>query len=161
MPALTKLPGVPVYLPFSSPPAFVAEVKKAGGAERSSKEPVDICKDAFLTGELGQSIHEQSLILRTPRGLVVLTGCSHPGIVPILERAKEAGKADLYAVIGGFHLLQHSESAVKEIIGRFKDLGVSKVAAAHCTGPRSIELFREAYGSGFLEAGAGRVIEIP
>jgi 7,8-dihydropterin-6-yl-methyl-4-(beta-D-ribofuranosyl)aminobenzene 5'-phosphate synthase len=154
------VPGVPVYLPYSAPPALVASVKKAGGAGRSSKEPADICKDAFLTGELGQEIREQSLVLRTPKGLVVLTGCSHPGIIPILERAKEAGGQGIYAVIGGFHLLQHTEPAVKQIISRFKELGVARVAAAHCTGPRSIELFREAYGPGFIEAGAGRVIEI-
>ncbi len=50
----------------------------------------------------------------TTKGLVVVTGCSHPGIVDIVKRAKEIGKKDIYLVVGGFHLMRHSELAVKK-----------------------------------------------
>ncbi len=117
-----------------------------------------VCRNVSLTGTMGDQIMEQSLVISTPKGLVVITGCSHPGIVPILERAREVGKDKIYAVLGGFHLLQHSDPAVAEIVGRFRALGVEKVGASHCTGAKAIAAFRSAYGSDFIELGAGRVV---
>jgi 7,8-dihydropterin-6-yl-methyl-4-(beta-D-ribofuranosyl)aminobenzene 5'-phosphate synthase len=155
---LPKMPGVPVWLPHSSPPALRDSVRQAGGAVFSSEAPQAICRDATLTGELGGQIKEQALVLRTPRGLVVVVGCSHPGIVPILEKAHEIGSEKIFAVIGGFHLLQHPEAAVAEILARFRQLQVAKVGATHCTGAKQIEQFRQAYGVDFVEMGAGRVV---
>jgi 7,8-dihydropterin-6-yl-methyl-4-(beta-D-ribofuranosyl)aminobenzene 5'-phosphate synthase len=155
---LPKMPGVPVWLPHSSPSALRDTVRQAGGVVFSSEASRSICRDATLTGELGEQIKEQALILRTTRGLVVVTGCSHPGIVPILEKAREIGMQRICAVIGGFHLLQHPEAAVAEILARFKGLEVARVGATHCTGAKQIEQFRQAYGADFIEMGAGRVV---
>jgi len=155
---LPKMRGVPVYLPYSAPSALQEGVRQAGAVASGSKAPVMICKDVWLTGELGEQIKEQALVVRTARGLVVIVGCSHPGIVQILEKAKDIGKQDLLAVVGGFHLLEHSEAAVAEIIAQFKQLGVARVGATHCTGETQIEQFRKAYGANFIEMGVGRVV---
>jgi 7,8-dihydropterin-6-yl-methyl-4-(beta-D-ribofuranosyl)aminobenzene 5'-phosphate synthase len=156
--ALPRMPGIQVYLPFSSPESLTRSVRQAGAIPVQRKEPVTLCKNVFLTGEMGDQVKEQALVIRTPQGLVVLTGCSHPGIVTIIEKAREVGKENVYAVVGGFHLLQQPEAAVEKIIAQFKQLGVRKVGAAHCTGIPQIEQFRKAYGADFLETGAGRVI---
>jgi len=123
-------------------------------------KPVEICKNVFSTGEMGTQIKEQSLILNTSKGLVVITGCAHPGIVDIVRRAKEMIDKNIYLVFGGFHLMQKSEVEVKNIISQFKDLGVEKVGATHCTGERAIQLFKQAYGDDFVQMGVGRVIKI-
>ncbi len=67
---------------------------------------------------------------------------------------------NIYLVCGGFHLLNKSEEEVKKIISQFKDLGVQKVGATHCTGDQAIELFKEAYKENFVKMGIGKVIRI-
>jgi 7,8-dihydropterin-6-yl-methyl-4-(beta-D-ribofuranosyl)aminobenzene 5'-phosphate synthase len=151
---------VTVYLPISFPDEFVSGVEKAGAKVVSVDNPVEICKGVSLTGEMGGLIKEQSLIVETSKGLVVITGCAHPGIVGIVKKAKEMIDKEIYLVCGGFHLLSKSEDEVKEIISKFKDLGVMKVGATHCTGDKAIELFKEAYKENFIKMGAGKVIRI-
>ena len=151
---------VTVYLPASFPDEFVSRVKKAGVKVVPVDKPVEICKGVSLTGEMGVQIKEQSLILNTSKGLVVITGCAHPGIVGIIKKAKEVIDKEIYLVCGGFHLLSKSEDEVKEIINEFKYLGVMKVGATHCTGDRAIELFKEAYKENFVQMGVGKVIRI-
>jgi len=151
---------VTVYLPASFPDEFVSRVEKAGAKVVPVDKPVEICKGVSLTGEMGVQIKEQSLILNTSKGLVVITGCAHPGIVDIVKRAKEVVDKKIYLVCGGFHLMNKSEDEVKEIIREFKDLGVMKVGASHCTGDRAIELFKEAYKENFVQMGVGKVIRI-
>ncbi|MCJ7485923.1 MAG: MBL fold metallo-hydrolase, partial [Candidatus Aminicenantes bacterium] len=94
----------------------------------------------------------------TSRGLVVVTGCAHPGIVGIVEKVREITGRPIEAVLGGFHLVQTGDAEIGRIIGRFKELGVARVGASHCTGDRAIALFREAYNDRFIELGAGRVL---
>jgi len=157
---LGKNNKVTVYLPVSFPDAFAKRVIKSKAKVVSVDEPVEICKNVFSTGEMGTRIKEQSLILNTSKGLVVITGCAHPGIVDIVKRAKEVIDKDIYIVFGGFHLLNKSEIEVKRIINQFKDLGVIKVGATHCTGDRAIKLFKQAYGDNFIQMGVGRVIKV-
>jgi 7,8-dihydropterin-6-yl-methyl-4-(beta-D-ribofuranosyl)aminobenzene 5'-phosphate synthase len=151
-------PNVSVYYPVSFSNAFFQSVRKAHAKPVPVNEPVEICKDVFLTGEMGTEIKEQSLILKTPEGLVVITGCSHPGIVEILERTKTLHTEDIYMVFGGFHLMQHSSEAVRMIIKRFKELGVKKCGATHCTGDPQIELIKNAFGPDFVTMGVGKVV---
>lgn len=151
---------VTVYLPASFPDEFFRRVEKAGSKAVAVDKPVEICKDVTLTGEMGDRIKEQSLILNTNKGLVVITGCAHPGILKIVKKAKEILNKKIYLVFGGFHLLQKSEGEVKKIINQFKDMGVLQVGPTHCTGDQAIELFKEAYGENFVQMGVGRVIKI-
>lgn len=157
---LNKNNKVSVYFPTSFFDRYAERVKEKGAKAVRIDKPVEICKDVFLTGEMGEQIKEQSLILDTNKGLVVITGCAHPGIVSIVKRAKEILDKEIYLVLGGFHLLRKSEAEVKEIIKDFRALGVLKVGASHCTGDRAIELFKEEYGKNFVRLGTGRVIEI-
>ncbi len=100
---------------------------------------------------------EQFLVLETPKGLVVITGCAHPGIVQIVQKAKEMLEKDVYFVIGGFHLLNDSDSQVRSKIGQFRSMGVQKVGASHCTGDRAIALFEQEYGNDFVPSGVGQL----
>ncbi len=151
---------VTVYVPVSFPDSFKQRVKDSGAKIVSLDEPVEICNKVHLTGEMVGPANEQALIIDTSKGLVVITGCAHPGIVDMVKRAKEMIKKDVYLVLGGFHLVSKSEAEVKEIIREFKELGVQKVGATHCTGDLAIGLFKKAYEENFVQLGVGRVIQI-
>ena len=156
---LEKKSGIPVYLPYSFPGEFIDKVKDAGASVILTNKPVEICKDVFSTGEIEGPVNEQSLIVKTNKGIVVVTGCSNPGIVKIVKKAQEIMGEEIYLVFGGFHLMRHSEKDVKEIISQFRELGVKKCGATHCTGDKQINLFKEAYGNDYIEMGTGRVLE--
>lgn len=98
-----------MYHPTSFSKAFVNTVEKKGESI-PVVQPVEILKDVYLTEELGDEIEETSLILKTAEGLVVITGCSHPGIDKILEKTKEILDEDIYMVFGGFHVMNQSDS---------------------------------------------------
>lgn len=154
-------PDVSVYLPVSFPSTFVRKVEQHKAHVKNVDDPVEICENVFLTGEMGVRIKEQSLIINTQRGLVIVTGCSHQGIVNILKRAKKIMDRPIYLVFGGFHLGDTPDSDLKKIIQNFKELGVEKCGATHCTGDKAIGMFKKAFGENYMSVGTGKVFEIP
>lgn len=158
---LGRNPTVEVLFPVSFGTAFADKVAKPGAAPRTVDKPVEICRNVFLTGEMGDRIKEMSLVLDTPRGLVVVTGCSHPGIVSILKRAKEIRNKPIHLVFGGFHLGSTPDAGIRDILAAFKELGVERCGATHCTGDHQIAMFKEAFGDRYQPMGTGRIIEIP
>ncbi|MCK4649568.1 MBL fold metallo-hydrolase [bacterium] len=151
---------VEVYLPSSFPQEFTHRVNKSGVKVIKVDAPVEICKDVYSTGQLGFFVREQSLILKRDRGLVVITGCSHPGVANIAKRASQILNNKIYLITGGFHLSGATEGEIKKIIGELKALEVEKIAPNHCTGERAMEMFRKAWGKNFLEAGCGAKIHL-
>jgi 7,8-dihydropterin-6-yl-methyl-4-(beta-D-ribofuranosyl)aminobenzene 5'-phosphate synthase len=158
---LEEKPDVSVYLPQSFPDDFVGKVEKTKAKVVRVNEPVEICKNVFLTGEMGDQVKEQSMILNTAKGLVIVTGCSHPGIVNIVKRAGKILDKDIYLVFGGFHLMRHPGKEVNDIIREFGELGVMKCGASHCTGDNPIQMFKQAFGDNYVKIGTGRVLEVP
>ncbi len=151
---------VKVYVPVSFSDNFKNGVRGYGCELIEVTVPVTICDGIATTGELGTSIKEQSLLVNTSAGLVVITGCAHPGIVSIVRMAKELTNTEVYLVIGGFHLGGASISQLSSIIQEFKDLGVRNVAPCHCSGDRTRKMFQEQFNSGYIEAGVGKIVEI-
>ena len=125
-----------------------------------SDEPQRLLGGVLSTGKMGITIEEQSLLVNTAKGWVIFTGCSHPNVADIVERAKEVTKGGIHLVMGGFHLPGYEEPVIKGIIRRFRQAGVEKVAPSHCTGEPAFRLFKEEYGEDYLETGVGSVIEI-
>lgn len=146
-----------VYLPRSFPASFKDQVRAVTQLVEVH-EAMDISDGLYTTGEMGAGIIEQALVLPTPKGLVVITGCAHPGIVAMVSRAKEVAGDEVYLVLGGFHLGGASKAGIEGIIADFKQLGVQKVAPCHCTGDTAIGLFRDAYREDFVQNGAGTVL---
>lgn len=120
--------------------------------------PTRICRCVYSTGTMGTAIAEQALLIPTDKGTIVITGCAHPGIVNIVKKAAELTGQEILLVMGGFHLLGHTEEQVKRIVSQFKELGVQYAGPCHCTGERAIELFAEEYGDRFVKMGTGRII---
>ncbi|MBN2396995.1 MAG: MBL fold metallo-hydrolase [Deltaproteobacteria bacterium] len=157
---LEKQPDISVYFGDSFPASFTRDISGQGARPVRVRGPVEICPRVFSTGEIEGPPPEQALVLDTQKGLIVITGCSHPGIVTILKRARELFDKEIYLACGGFHLAGTSEGAVRNIIANFKKLGVQNCGPTHCTGDRAIALFREAYGKNCIPMGVGRVIRI-
>ena len=114
----------------------------------------------FTTGELHNRIEEHSLVIETSLGLVLVTGCAHPGIVKIIRRAMELFDEKVYLAMGGFHLRSKNEEEIVAILNQFRLLGVEKVAPSHCTGDLAVEMFAEEYGQDFIHSGVGKVIHV-
>ena len=123
-------------------------------------DPVEILPGMFSTGEFSGSVPEQGLVVETPAGIVVITGCAHPGIVRMVQRASEIVNSEIALVIGGFHLSGYNPGYIDTIIADFRSMGVKQVAPTHCTGEQQIAQIAEAYGEDYIPGGAGRVIVI-
>jgi len=149
-----------VYLPKSFRERFKAGVKQRGAGVAEVGEAVEICERVYTTGELGQSIKEQSLVIRTDEGLVVITGCAHPGVVHIVEKARELFGKDVYLVMGGFHLGGASSATLRQIVDDIQGFGVKHVAPCHCSGDSARKMFAEAYGEDFIRVGVGKSLEV-
>lgn len=154
---LTKNPDSTIYFPVSFSSGFKEKYSAKG---ITISESTEVCKDTHSTGEFGTWMKEQSLVLKTTKGLVVITGCAHPGIVKTIEKVKELFKEEINLVMGGFHLAGWSDSELKEVINNFKGLGVKRAAPSHCSGERTIELFKQEYGENFVKLGVGRKLAI-
>ena len=126
----------------------------------------EVSSGIYSTGQIegdykNSSMLEQSLVVRAGEGLAVVTGCSHPGIVNIIERVGELFPGErILLVVGGFHLGAAGREEVFSIARKLREMGVEKVAPAHCTGEEAISIFEEVYGDDFISAGAGKVMEI-
>jgi len=153
-------PKVTVYMPESLPQSVKNIVKTSGSQLVEVKKPVKICQNVYSTGELGTFIKEESLIIKTSKGLVVVTGCAHPGIVDIVIEAKEMLKTDVYLVLGGFHLCWMNQLQVNRIINGIKGQDVVKVAPCHCSGDIARKLFERAYGKDFILIGVGKKLKV-
>ncbi len=147
----------PVYVPDSFPTDFKQQFKAIG-----VRDPMILPDREFLTtGELPAGpITEQALIVKTDRGLIILTGCAHPGIVNIVRRAKEISGERILLVMGGFHLIQTPATEVEKVAKELRVLGVERIAPSHCTGEPAIEIFKKEYGADFVPSGAGKILHI-
>ena len=149
---------VTVWMPASFPRRFDDLVARQGANMVRVREAQPVCEGVYSTGEMGRSTVEQGLVLDTDRGVVVITGCAHPGVADMVARAHEGVEGELLLVVGGFHLGSASRQRIESIISRFRALGVQYVGPTHCSGETAKRLFKEKYGENYLDVGAGREI---
>lgn len=148
-------------------PASREELESAGAVFDLSKEFRHIAPGVLLTGEVprvsdfeigdqglyydcaGQELDntpdDQSLVLETEKGLILVLGCCHSGLINTIEHvASLTGRRDIYAVVGGTHLGFCGQDQVSKTIKGLRQFGINKLAVSHCTGfAASSRLFRE------------------
>jgi 7,8-dihydropterin-6-yl-methyl-4-(beta-D-ribofuranosyl)aminobenzene 5'-phosphate synthase len=159
-PALGPRPGLPVFYAEGFNPAVVDRLKISGAKRVAVSKSVDVGPGVRTSDEFGGAIKEDALLLDTADGVIVIVGCSHPGIVPMLQQVKASTGRPLYAVIGGFHLLETPLNEVARMVAAFRELGVGRVGPTHCTGPDAIRLFKDAYGDHHIAGGVGTVVTV-
>lgn len=157
---LEKRKDLPLYIPASVEENFLQKYQEFKGHTIAVSEPVELCDGVLITGEMGITIKEQSLLIETDKGLVIVTGCSHQGVDNIVKKATQLSDEKIYLLFGGFHLLRHSEKEIEDIIDIFLSSGVQKCGATHCTGEEATIMIKEAYGENFVTIGAGNKIQL-
>jgi 7,8-dihydropterin-6-yl-methyl-4-(beta-D-ribofuranosyl)aminobenzene 5'-phosphate synthase len=128
-------------------------------------ETVEIAPDIHLislisdkTGTL--ELHELSLAINTPEGMVLVVGCSHPGIDKIVEAASTINPR-IHLIAGGLHLVVASDSDTGKIVTALHDTyKVQYIAPGHCTGEPAFTALRRTFGGRYLYAGLGTTLAL-
>lgn len=102
---------------------------------------------------------EIALGIITEKGLVVIVGCSHAGIVNILSEIEKKMNMHIHAVIGGTHLVDADEDRIQKTMEYFDEKKIEVVAVSHCTGEKACALLSEHYGKKFIVNNTGNVME--
>ncbi len=152
--------GLKVVYPASFPQTLKDKIEAAQAKSIPVSQPLEFSPGLFSTGELGTTIKEQSLIIKTTKGPVLITGCAHPGIVNIARVATDLAEDPLRLVLGGFHLGARSTEEVRKIATQLHDLKVKQIGPCHCTGKLAIDVLKEAFGNTGLEVMAGTRINL-
>jgi len=147
--------------------ALRQEYEATGGRFIEHEEAAEIFPGAWLTGPVPRKYPEhnwsstgkvqtaaglvedtipedQSLVLNTPEGLVVVTGCGHAGIINILTFAREQfPNQPVQAVVGGLHLFPATDEQLNWTADKLKEFKVANLIGAHCTGIEAVYRIRE------------------
>jgi len=101
---------------------------------------------------------DQSLVIKHPKGLVVVLGCAHRGMINTLLHAREiTGENRIYAVVGGTHLYPKNKEQVNQSVEALKEMKVERVGVSHCTGFPASRRLADTFGSHFFLNTAGTV----
>ena len=146
------------------------EYEALGGTIIEQAKPVELFPGVWLTGPVprvypernwsvtGQVVtpagqvedtipEDQALIFNTDRGLVMLSGCGHAGIINILDYARHIVRAaPVYAAIGGFHLFAADDAKLDWTAAKLHDMGIQNILGAHCTGLHTVYYLKDKLG---------------
>lgn len=107
-------------------------------------------------------LDDYSLVLKTSRGLVVLLGCAHAGLINIIEHAiTQTGEERIHAILGGTHLGFSPEPQLEQTIPVLKKYRVELLATSHCTGQRPIARLASEFGKAFAFGHVGFILSMP
>jgi len=161
------------------------EIERLGGVWILSKDPIHLMPGVFTLGEItkeekvefekkattglyrlekGRVVPDEvedeiGLAVNTKKGLVVIGGCSHPGIVSMVQKAiKISGNDQVYAVIGGFHLIDAEDRRIQNTVSVLKKMGTKKVYTGHCTGSKAENMFANEFGKDFEKLHSGKIM---
>lgn len=166
-----------------SVPVSRAELEQAGADFELSSEFRTIAPQIHLTGEVPRTTtfetgdqglycdcagqvrdatpDDQSLILETTKGLVLLLGCCHSGLINTLEHSiRKTGRRDIYAIIGGTHLGFCRPGQLEATISRLHTLGIQKLAVSHCTGFAASTRLQREFPKEFQLASVGYTLQV-
>lgn len=164
---LKKKKGLTVYACSHFSREFKQKVKDLQGVLVEIDKFKEISKNIFVSGEMpgayhGQYMPEQALIIKTKKGMSIMTGCAHPGIVKMVRIIKEKFPGErIYSVFGGFHLKEEGDKRAIEIVTeRFKEMKVEKTGPTHCSGSEAERIFKDKYGNDFIPIKVGQALEV-
>jgi len=106
-------------------------------------------------------LRELTLALNTPRGLVLVVGCSHPGVEEILSAAS-AVNSHVHMLLGGLHLVKTPDAEIERLAIALHDKWkIDRIAPGHCTGEPAFAKLKQVFGDSYLYAGLGSRVDIP
>jgi len=106
-------------------------------------------------------LRELTLALNTPRGLVLVAGCSHPGVEEILSAAS-AVNSHVHMLLGGLHLVKTPDGEIERLASALHDKWkIDRIAPGHCTGEPAFAKLKQVFGDSYFYAGLGSRVDIP
>lgn len=160
-------PDPKIYIPLGWTVSYLDE--READYEILETTPEMIAPGIYTTGSMpgvdpyttsATDFYEQSLILDTPRGLIVLASCSHPGILAIVEKAESMfPDRPIAMLMGGFHLKSSENDEIQMVIDELMEKDIQYISTTHCTGGRGVDLFKEAYGERYVDFLTGVTVE--
>lgn len=158
---LKKNTHVKIYYPQSFPAEIVDIIINSGADSSPVSELKEILPDIYTLGEIQGKIPEQSLIIKSPLGLVVITGCAHPGITNILEKVKSNFPEEtIYLTLGGFHMHRFTNEEINEVIKKMTAINILNVAPTHCSGDTARRALEDVFVGKYIQIGVGKVMHI-
>jgi 7,8-dihydropterin-6-yl-methyl-4-(beta-D-ribofuranosyl)aminobenzene 5'-phosphate synthase len=169
---------------FIGIPFRIEELESLGARFRLTREPLKITEDIMTSGEVPMVndfetvdkfifvkenslfkpdllMDDLALIIKTRSGLVVLPGCAHRGIINTLRHAQKiTGINEIYAVIGGSHLIGISEERLWQTVAALKELNIRKLGLCHCTDSVAISVLAREFPESFVFNKCGMAIDL-
>jgi len=106
-------------------------------------------------------LDDQTLVATTEKGLVIILGCSHSGIINIINHIiDKTGKTRIRTIIGGTHLGPASEETKEKTIQALKQFDIEKIGVSHCTGLETSVRLSQEFGDSFFFCNVGTEVEI-
>jgi len=158
---LAANPEMAVYAPAAFSSSFLRDVQTRARAVVETTRARQVTKYVWTTDVLERPLAEQALYVETAEGIVVVTGCAHPGVVELARSAQRASGGQIRAVLGGFHMARMDQPEIGRAIHGLRDLGVRHVGPSHCSGDTAREAMREAFRDGYLDIGVGARLSFP
>ena len=143
-----------VYIPKHTYNKLSNWIRGLGLTPIPVEDTIEVAPGIYIIGEL-TPIYEQALALTTSRGIILIVGCSHPGVDNIAEKAVEDLGMKLYIVIGGFHMMGASRERCIEVANKLAELGADKIYPIHCSGNEIRKVIKELYPDKLGEGGVG------
>lgn len=162
---LEKDPSCTVYVCSRSDEEFVRKVRAAAAKTILIEDKVKLTGSFYSSGQLvvdykGFALAEHSLVFEGKNGLVLLSGCAHPGIAKMVDSVRKRFSRPVAAVLGGLHMLNKEKRYIEYVSGQLKEAGVRILGAAHCTGFEAQEIFRREFGKDFIDIKTGMEFDI-
>jgi len=153
--------GVSVYVPEAMSFRVKEWIRSLGFSVVEVVKTMKITDGVAIIGELYGPPYEQALAVNVrDYGLVVIVGCSHPGVVNIVRKAVEELNVKPYMVIGGFHMAGCNIYEAEEVIDELISLGVKKIAPIHCSGDTIRNILKTKYPEYYQDAHVCKVVKL-
>lgn len=126
-------------------------------------EKPDLRLFAERNGKLGQDVFadDQSLVIDTDNGLILILGCAHSGLVNIINHViGKTGKERFHAILGGTHLDFLTPAQLEQTIAVLKKMDIERMGASHCTGMKAAFRLHQEFGDRFFYGCVGSVLDI-
>ncbi|MEA3374261.1 MAG: MBL fold metallo-hydrolase [Campylobacterota bacterium] len=154
--------NIDIIAPSSLSKLLIKDLRSMGNSVKVVGENGSaVCNDIYTTGMMGDEVEEQSLIIDSDAGLIVITGCAHSGIVGIAKQAQRMLNKKIALLLGGFHLMRSDEAEIDSVIRELKTMDIDYLCPTHCTGDMAIDKFRNTFTETFIAGGAGKTIRMP
>jgi len=164
--SVDTLPKSMRYFNGAEPQAFPSGTPWVDADFATVDSPTEVAPGIFLVPTVSNvkgtlELRELTLAINTPDGLVLVVGCSHPGVEEILSAAS-AVNSHVYMLLGGLHLVKTSDAEIERLANALHDKWkIDRIAPGHCTGEPAFAKLKQVFGDSYLYAGLGSRVDIP